>query len=156
MKPELRTALIAFGIVSVAVAGFVRLDIDVPFVGHLGSALVAVLLLYAPAFFAWRASEDLADYGFRADPLGRGLAYGIGVPLLVFPIFAVGYTAFFSVICDPDAMSALRNLAPQGVCARYMGWDGVAAPTLTDDLGQFALVQLIVERGAYRRCPCWK
>ena len=85
-----RQAVWANAVVAAAGAAFVRLDVDVPAVGHLGSALVAVLLLYAPVFFAWRRDEDLATYGFRLDPIRRGLGLGLGVPLVVFPLFAVG------------------------------------------------------------------
>ena len=47
----------------------VRIDITLPAIGHLGSALVAVVFLYAPVVVAWRRTEDLIDYGFRSDPV---------------------------------------------------------------------------------------
>ena len=39
-----------------------------------GFGLVAVLLLYAPFFIAWRRDEDLTTYGFCLAPVRRGLA----------------------------------------------------------------------------------
>ena len=139
---DLRAALVAFALVSVAIAGFVRLDVTVPFIGHLGSALVAVLLLYAPVYYAWRRDEDLASYGFRLEPLRRGLILGLGFSLIVFPLFAAGYLFFYDVVCASSG--ALRDLAPPGMCSRFLGWDGLHAPDLDGDFGQFALVQLVV------------
>ena len=54
-----RDALIAWAVVAVAVAGLVRINITVPAIGHLGSAMVAVLVLYVPVYYAWRRTEDL-------------------------------------------------------------------------------------------------
>lgn len=142
-RRDLQRALLAYVAVAVLVAVFVRIDVQVPAVGHLGSALVAVLLLYAPVFFAWRENVDLASYGFCLAPLRRGLALGIGVPLVIFPLFALGYFAFYEIVCDP-ALSTLGQLAPPGMCLRFDGWDGLRAPDLDYDMAQFALVQLVV------------
>jgi len=142
-RRDLLQALGAYAAVAVLVTVFVRINVDVPAVGHLGSALVAVLLLYAPVFFAWRRDEDLATYGFQLAPLGKGLALGIGVPLVIFPLFALGYVSFYEIVCDP-AHSALGHLAPPGMCLRFDGWAGLRAPDMNSDLGQFALVQLVV------------
>jgi membrane protease YdiL (CAAX protease family) len=139
---DLRAALVAFALVSVAIAGFVRLDVTVPFLGHLGSALVAVLLLYAPVFYAWRRDEDLASYGFCLEPLRRGLILGLGFTVVVFPLFTAGYLFFYDLVCESSG--ALRDLAPPGMCPRFLGWAGLHAPVLDGDFTQFALVQLVV------------
>jgi hypothetical protein len=68
-RRDLVQAMWAYAVVAALVAGFVRIDVEVPAVGHLGSALVAVLLLYAPVFFAWRRDEDLTTYGFCLAPV---------------------------------------------------------------------------------------
>lgn len=143
MTSELKHALLAFAVVSAAVSGFVRLDFEVAVLGHVGSALVAVTLLYAPVVVAWRRDEDLIRYGFVTAPLGRGLAFGLGVPLLVFPLFTAGYLVFFETVCGSEH-TALAALAPTGVCARFAGWEHIAAPVVDIDLLHFAAVQLIV------------
>ncbi len=143
-RRDLREALIAFLVVSAAVAVFVRLNVKVPLLGHLGSALVAVLLLYAPVFLAWRRKEDLVAFGFRLDPVGRGLGFGLGTLLVIFPLFAAGYLLFYHLVCDPGATAFLHRLALPGVCGRFSGWAGLHAPRLDGDFGQFALVQLVV------------
>lgn len=137
-------ALAAYAVVAALVAGLVRIDVDVPAVGHLGSALVAVTLLYAPVVIAWRRHEDLVDYGFKADPVGRGVKLGVGYVLLVFPIFALGYFAFYEIVCAPEWRDTLRQLAPPGACKAYQGLAGLHAPAVTWDLLQFIAVQVIV------------
>jgi membrane protease YdiL (CAAX protease family) len=136
-------ALLAYAAAAALVAGLVRIDVDVPMVGHLGSALVAVTLLYAPVVVAWRRGEDLADYGFRTAPVGRGVKLGVGYVLLVFPIFALGYFAFYEIVCSPD-WRELRELAPPGACKAYRGIAGWHAPAITWDLVQFVAVQIVV------------
>lgn len=118
MQRDLKHALVAFGAVGAAVAVLVQIDAELPFVGHVGSALVAVLLLYTPVLAAWRRGEDLVDYGFGLAPLGRGLAVGLGVPLLVFPLFALGYAGFLELACGSESLGVL---VPGGVCARWTG-----------------------------------
>ena len=140
----LRHAAIAFGVVGAAIALLVRVDIELPLLGHLGSALAAVLLLYTPVLVAWRRREDLHDYGLRSAPLGRGLALGLGVPLLViFPLFALGYVAFYQLACAPD--SQLAVLTTPGACLRWSqpGLFTGSLPAI-DVLLEFALIQLAV------------
>jgi uncharacterized protein len=138
---DARDAYIAFAAVAVLVAGLVRIDVTLPAIGHLGSALVAVLFLYVPVFYAWRRKEDLVDYGFHADPLKKGLiTAGIAIAV-IFPIFALGYFAFYEIACGSDLLS---NLVPHNMCSRYGGLAGLHAPALTGKLLEFCAVQLIV------------
>lgn len=138
---DLAHAVTAFAVVGVAVAALVRIEVELPFVGHLGSALVAMLLLYAPLFAAWRRGEELHAYGFHLAPIGRGLALGLGVPLLVFPLFAAGYAGFYEVAC---ASEGLRVLAPPGTCVHWnAGRAGLAALDV-GALAELAAVQLVV------------
>jgi membrane protease YdiL (CAAX protease family) len=137
-------ALWAYAVTAALVAGLVRINVDVPMIGHLGSALVAVTLLYAPVIVAWRRKEDLADYGFRTDPLGRGIKLGVGYVLLIFPIFVLGYFAFYEIVCAPQFRDTLRQLAPVGSCKQYLGLAGLHAPAITWELVQFVAVQVVV------------
>ena len=140
-RPELRQAVLIFLAVAAAVSVLVQLNFQLPFLGHVGSALVAVTLLYTPVLVSYRRREDLTTYGFVSEPLGRGLLFGLGVPLLIiFPLFVLGYFLFYEVVCD----SGLAALAPPGMCARYHGWRSVPAPVFNPAMIEFALIQLIV------------
>jgi membrane protease YdiL (CAAX protease family) len=117
--------VLAFGVVAVLVTGLVRIDVTLPWIGHLGSALVSVLFLYVPLYAAGRRSEDLRDYGLRYDPVGRGLVTA-GIALAVItPLFVVGFLAFYEIACHSEALS---QLAPERVCSHYSGLDGLRAP----------------------------
>ena len=136
-----RDALIAFAVVAVLVTALVRIDVTLPAVGHLGSALVAVLFLYVPVLVAWRRREDLDDYGFHAAPVRRGVLLAAAVIALIFPVFAAGYLAFYEIAC---AGSWLEHLVPRNMCGRYGGLAGIHAPALSWALLEFCAVQLVV------------
>lgn len=136
-----RHALWAWLAVAALVAAVVRIDVDLPLIGHLGSALVAVILLYAPVVVAWKRGEDLVDYGFTLAPVGKSALYA-GVALaIILPLFAAGYVAFYQTVCDlPD----LRALAPPGTCR---GWHGFAVHAPRQHLSallEFCAVQVVV------------
>ncbi len=143
-----RDAAIAFVCVGVAVVGLVHLDVQVPGVGHLGSALIAFLFLFVPMYAATKRGEELEDYGFRPEPVGRGLAIaGVSIAVII-PIFAIGYFAFYEIACNS---SLLAHLVPHNMCGRYGGFAGIHAPvlTLTNETaptlsGEFILIQFAV------------
>jgi membrane protease YdiL (CAAX protease family) len=116
MTRDLRHAAIAFAVVLVLVAALVRIDYDVPLIGHLGSALVAVVFLYAPSVVAWRRGEDLDDYGFHAAPVAKGLRTALGAMAVIFPIFIAGYFVFYRVVCPSELF---KRLAPIGACLAH-------------------------------------
>jgi uncharacterized protein len=142
-----RDALIAWALVAVLVAVLVRINVTLPAVGHLGSALVAVLFLYAPVGAAWLRGEDLDAYGFHAAPVGRGLATAGTSIAVIFPIFALVYFAFYEVACNSDL---LAHLVPRNLCSRYGGIQNLHLPALVwnpfakDSFSEFCLVQLLV------------
>lgn len=146
---DLRDATLAFCGVGVLVTGLVQINVSLPAVGNLGSALVAVLFLYVPVWFAWRRKEDLDHYGFHAEPVKRGLITAAIAIAIIFPIFVVGYLAFYEIACKSDLLS---NLVPRGMCGRYGGLDAIHAPhvsLLATPASQtlsleFCAVQLIV------------
>lgn len=144
-----RDALIAWASVAALVTALVQIDVKLPAVGHLGSALVAVVFIYAPVVVAWRRREDLEDYGFHWAPVRRGLLTFAAAGALVFPLFVAGYFAFYEIACRSDLLS---NLVPRGMCARYGGLDALHVPDLTWTASQaanalsaeFVAVQLVV------------
>ena len=138
---DARDAYIAWAVVAALVAGLVRINVTLPAIGHLGSALVAVLFLYVPVFYAWQRKEDLVDYGFHADPIKKGLLTALTAIAVIFPIFALGYFAFYEIACGSDLLS---NLVPHNMCSRYGGLAGLHAPAITGKLLEFCAVQLIV------------
>jgi len=123
-----RDAAVAFAVVAVLVTGLVRINLTWPLVGHVGSALVSVLFLYAPLYIAGRRNEDLRDYGFRADPLGRSLVIaGVAIAVII-PLFALAFFAFYEVACHSAVLS---HLAPHRMCSHYAGLAGWHWPRLT-------------------------
>jgi membrane protease YdiL (CAAX protease family) len=143
-QPDLRAgrdALITYAIVAGLVAALVRINITLPAIGHLGSALVSVMFLYAPMVALGRRKEDLIDYGFRAEPIGRGLVTAAAAIAVIFPIFAIGYFTFYEIACHSQL---LVHLVPRGMCAHYGGFAGLHAPKLTWSDGEWCLVQLLV------------
>jgi membrane protease YdiL (CAAX protease family) len=136
-----RHALITYGVVAVLVTGLVRIDVTLPWVGHLGSALVSVLFLYAPMIALSRRGEDLIDYAFHADPIKKGLLTAAVALCVIFPIFVLGYFAFYEVACHS---SLLAHLVPRNMCVHYHGIAGLHPPPLTPSLAEFCLVQVLV------------
>jgi membrane protease YdiL (CAAX protease family) len=122
-----RDAALAFVVVGALVTGLVRINLTLPWIGHLGSALVSVLFLYVPLYVADRRHEDLRDYGLRAAPVARGLATaGVAIAIIV-PLFALGFLAFYEVACHSELLS---HLAPHRMCSHYGGLASLHAPRL--------------------------
>jgi membrane protease YdiL (CAAX protease family) len=136
-----RDALYTYAIVAVLVAGLVRINVTLPAVGHLGSALVSVLFLYAPMIVLGRRKEDLYDYGFKAAPIKRGLLTALAAIAIIFPIFVVGYFVFYEIACHSKL---LAHLVPRGMCAHYGGFKALHAPAMSWSLAEFCLVQMLV------------
>ena len=136
-----RHALYAWAAVAALVTGLVHINVNVPWIGHLGSALIAVVFLYTPMVMAKIRNEDLIDYGLVADPVGRGVLYaGVGM-LVIFPVFALGYYVAYDVACGHKV---LADLMPRGMCARFHGLGGLHAPAVDGELLKWCLVQLVV------------
>jgi len=122
-----RDAGLAFAVVAALVTGLVRIDITLPWIGHLGSALVSVVFLYVPLYVAGRRDEDLADYGFRAEPLGRGLAIAAIAVAVIAPVFTAGFVGFYELACRSPLLS---HLAPHQMCGHYAGLAGLHLPRI--------------------------
>jgi membrane protease YdiL (CAAX protease family) len=126
-RGALRDAVLAFIVVGVLVTGLVRINVTLPWIGHLGSALVSVLFLYVPLYVAARRDEDLRDYGFLYEPVGRGLAIAAVAIAIIVPLFALGFFAFYEIACHSDVLS---HLAPHRMCSHYGGPASLHLPSL--------------------------
>jgi membrane protease YdiL (CAAX protease family) len=142
-----RDALVAWFLVAVLAAILVRIPFTLPAVGHVGSALISILFLYAPVVAAVRRKEDLDDYGFHMAPVGRGLRFaGLGMAI-IFPLFVVGFVGFYELACQSQL---LAHVVPPGTCIGYRGLAGIHAPDLVwsplpkTSFTQFCAVQWIV------------
>jgi len=135
-----RDALIAWAIVAGLVAALVNINVELPAIGHVGSALVAVVFLYAPVVVAWRRKEDLDDYGFHAEPIRKGLVTAAIAGAIVFPLFVVGYLGFYEGACK----TALSHLVPRNLCGSYVGLARLHAPPIDLKLLEWCAVQLVV------------
>jgi membrane protease YdiL (CAAX protease family) len=122
-----RDAVVAFAVVGALVTGLVRINVTLPWIGHLGSALVSVVFLYVPLYVAGRRNEDLADYGFRADPLGKSLAIAGAAVVVIVPVFALAFFGFYEIACHSEL---LAGLAPPHMCSHYGGLAGLHPPHL--------------------------
>lgn len=122
-----RDAVLAFAVVGALVTGLVRIDVTLPWIGHLGSALVSLLFLYVPLYLAGRRNEDLADYGFRAEPVGKGLAIAGVAVLVIVPAFALAFFGFYELVCRSALLS---HLAPHHMCSHYGGLAGLHLPRI--------------------------
>ena len=141
MKRELRQALGIFGFVLLAIAVLVRLPYDFRYIGHIGSALIAAILLYTPVLVAAHRREDLLSYGFTLAPYRRGLKFALWTSLVVFPVFALGFFLFYGGICNSEIFS---RLAPVGFCRRFLGFAGIQAPVVNWSLVEYVLMQIFV------------
>jgi uncharacterized protein len=143
MSTDLKHALAAYAAALAATIVIVQGGGGIPIVGDHVGALVAVVFLYIPAAYAWRRREDLGSYGFRLAPVRRGLALGFGVPLLVFPLFGVGFVLFYELACH-DGAGILGALAGPGMCRGYAGLEGAEVPGFSLGLAELVFVQVVV------------
>jgi len=138
----LKTVFITYAVVSAIVAVGVRLKYNVPLVGNVGAALIAISLLYLPVVVSWRfrRDEDLITYGFVFEPVRRGLAFAGGYVLVVLPIFVIVFVSFFQLACD----TGLSRLVPDQMCRQFLGWTNAKGPTINLEFWEWALGQLVV------------
>jgi len=136
-----RVAGLTWLAVAILVTACMQIHTKLPGIGDVGSALVAVLFLYAPVVVAWKRGEDLDDYGFHAAPVKRGLLTAAAAIAVIFPLFALGYFAFYEVACHSQL---LAHLVPRNMCSQYDGLGAIHVPHLKLDDLEFVLVQTIV------------
>jgi membrane protease YdiL (CAAX protease family) len=88
-------------------------------ISHYAKAVAAVAFLYLPGIVVWRRDEDYRDYGATWDHWQRGVAEGLGLSLLLLPIFAAGFFGFVELLRNlPPGVGSL--LAPYPSGARFV------------------------------------
>jgi membrane protease YdiL (CAAX protease family) len=92
-------------------------------------------------FALGRRNEDLIDYGFRAEPFKKGLVTAGVAIAIIFPIFVLGFFAFYEIACHS---SLLAHLVPKNTCTTYHGLASLHAPKVSWSLAEYCLVQLLV------------
>jgi membrane protease YdiL (CAAX protease family) len=137
-------ALIAFAVATFVVAVLFQLAGVWPVAADYLQPLVAVVFLYIPAAIAWRRGQDLRDYGFTIRPIGKSLAFGLGGPAIVFPLFLIGFVLFYRTVCAPGSPHWMHSLVYSGECSRFLGWRALGHPRAPFDLWKDAFSQLVV------------
>jgi uncharacterized protein len=102
MEPRrsvVREVLIAFAIATGACALLFAARHLHPLLAANLRAVMAVVFWLLPLKLLDRAGRDPAHYGLRLRPVGRNLALGIGAILVVFPLFLLGYRAYWGLLC---------------------------------------------------------
>ncbi len=136
----LREALWVSALATVAIFLLWNVGAKIPIVGEYLGALVTAVFLVFPAIVAWRNDEELADYGLTWQPIARGLAFAVGVSIVVFPLFLGGFVWFYQTVC---ARGPFSRIAPPGFCQHFFGWAALSQPRVGRDLASFAFNQLV-------------
>ncbi len=127
----------------------------IPPAGALTGAVAVAAFLYGPEFYFRRRGEVHADYGLSLARWPRDLAHALIVMAIIFPLFAVAFSAFaWSLPRLPPTLAAL--LAPYGtphafslrlpekfleLCA------GNAAVAVAEEFFYRGYMQTLLERG---------
>ena len=143
MARETRDALLAFAAAAAAIALLGLIARGVGIVRDNLGALVAIVFIYIPFWYAGRRGQDLVDYGFLARPVGKGLAIGLGAVAVIFPLFVAGYVVFYDVACG-GASELLARLPLPGRCEIWQGFEQIKWPEIDWGFVRLAFFQVIV------------
>ena len=107
-------------------------------------ALVAVVFLYLPHWFAGKRDIPMAELGWRKEPVKKGIGIGVLFPVFVLlPIFTLGYLWFYKTACGPTP-GIFKNLVVPGACFRFDGFSSAKVPQWSFSGAEFVLAQFIV------------
>ncbi len=143
-KRVLWEVLLVFGLATLLCAMFWHLRRLVPFINRNLHALVAAVFLYLPTGLIMKRKEDFATYGLSFRPLGRGLWVFFAVSLVVFPLFTVGFYAYYKVLCSRAGAVTVLPAQLGALCRRFKGGWPPTQWGLPKDFAQIALAQLLV------------
>ena len=141
--PSLREPLWTLTAATALAAGLAIAGIWVPWIGRHLHAAIAAIFLYAPSLASRISGRpfDYRDAGLRLDPLGLNLRVLAVALAVTFPLFVVGFFAFYGFVCGPHGgpFTALWS----GLCPYWRGLHG-GSLRLPPEFLTSALNQLIV------------
>jgi membrane protease YdiL (CAAX protease family) len=140
-RAALVESLVMFGIATAVCAGLWQLARVVSFVDRNLQAFIAAVFLYLPTGLLVRRREDFADYGLTHRPVKRGVLLFLLCSAVVFPLFAVGFYAYYHVVC---AASARGMALPRQLHALCRRWTGRPRLRVAPDFWEVVLAQLLV------------
>jgi membrane protease YdiL (CAAX protease family) len=138
-----REPLLAFSAATALAALLSLLGSAVPWVRDNLNAFIAVVFFYTPAVAARLAHRrfDYRDAGLRLDPVGLNLRVVGAAVAITFPLFILGFFAFYGYVCGPHGGALHFGFAR--LCRAWLGWSG-GRFRLPDRFALSALNQLIV------------
>lgn len=139
-----RDALVAFAVAALALVALGLVARGVAIVHSNLGALVAIVFIYIPFWYAGKRDQDLVDYGFVARPIGKGLGIGFGAIAVVFPIFMIGYVVFYNVACADDAPALLARLPMPHQCRNWRGFEQIKPPVFDWEMAKLTFFQIVV------------
>ncbi len=140
----IRDALLAFVVATGALFLFARLGGAVALIGANLGAIIALVFLYIPHWYARKQNLPVEEFGWRWEPVRRGILWGVAFPvLIVLPLFTLGYIVFYQSACAPSA-GVLAKLVVPGACSQFTGFSGAEFPALSWGFAEFVLAQFIV------------
>lgn len=121
VRPSLREPLLVFLATIALAAALYWMGKAVPFVQRNLHAAIAILFFYAPvvAGRVTRRRFDFREAGLRLDPLRTNALVLVAAVALTFPLFVVGFFAFYARACDGAAPAWLGLFCPGSL---FAGW----------------------------------
>lgn len=123
VRPSLREPMLVFLATIAVAAAFYWAGKAVPFVQRNLHAAIAILFFYAPVV-AGRVTGrrfDFREAGLRLDPLRLNVVVLVAAVALTFPLFVVGFFAFYGQACDSAAPAWLGAFCPGPAFAGFAG-----------------------------------
>lgn len=83
-------------------------------------AVAAVAFLYLPGAIVWRRNEDYRDYGATLAGWQQGAAWGLGISLVVLPLFVAAFFGFIHLQKNlPDMLAGWVAPYPTGASFHF-------------------------------------
>ena len=124
VRPSLREPLLVFLATIAVAAALFWLGKVVPLVHRNLHAAIAILFFYAPVVAGrlTRRRFDFREAGLRLDPIAINVAVLAIAIALTFPLFVVGFFAFYGQACAPTAPAWQGTMCPGDA---WTGWAGM-------------------------------
>lgn len=116
-KREFRLALFVYAAVFLFFIILWSVSAFIPFFNYIKGNLIPATFLFVPIYVLFKKKENLDDYGLKAEPIQKGLAYFFALSLVVFPLFSAGFFLYYRWICKMTregmvSISLYRRICP--------------------------------------------